>query len=124
MSDQTKISESDIRRLRRLVSETDPQASAYTDPMLEEYIERNEGVIYWAAAEICQEKAASATALFDFSADGGSYQRGDIAAKWLKLAEHYKALGGKKNGGTIELIKWPPEPQRINVLDYRTEWEA
>lgn len=123
MSDNT-IPESDIRRLRRLVSETDVLNSPYSDQMLAEYIERAEGVIYWAAAEICQEKAAGATALFNFSADGGRYERGDVAAKWLKLAEHYKALGGKKNGGTIELIKWPPEPQRINVLDYRTEWEA
>lgn len=114
----------DIRRLRRLVSETDIENSAYTDKMLAEYLDRAEGVVYWAAAEICQEKAAGATALYDFSADGGSYQRGDIAAKWLKLAEHYNTLGGKKNGGTIQLVKWPPEPQRINVLDYRTEWEA
>lgn len=123
MSDNT-IPESDIRRLRRLVSETDVLNSPYSDQMLAEYIERAEGVIYWAAAEICQEKAAAATALFNFSADGGRYERGDVAAKWLKLAEHYKVLGGKKNGGTIELVKWPPEPQRINVLDYRTEWEA
>lgn len=123
MSDNT-IPESDIRRLRRLVSETDVLNSPYSDQMLAEYIERAEGVIYWAAAEICQEKAAGATALFNFSADGGRYERGDVAAKWLKLAEYYKALGGKKNGGTIELVKWPPEPQRINVLNYRTEWEA
>ena len=114
----------DIRRLRRLVSETDIENSAYTDKMLAEYLDRAEGVVYWAAAEICQEKAASATALYDFSADGGNYKRGDISAKWLKLAEHYNTLGGKKNGGTIRLVKWPPEPQRINVLDYRTEWEA
>ncbi len=123
MSDNT-VPESEIKRLRRLTSETDVENSNYTDAMLTEYIERAEGVVYWAAAEICQEKAAAATALFDFSADGGSYHRGDISAKWLKLAAHYKTLGGKKNGGTIELIKWPPEPQRINVLDYRTEWDA
>ena len=120
----SEIPESDIRRLRRLVSETDVENSPYTDAMLIEYLDRAEGVIYWAAADICREKAAQATALFDFSADGGTYHRGDIAAKWMKLADTYKAIGGKKNGGTIELIKWPPEPQRINVLDYRTEWDA
>ena len=98
MSDNT-IPESDIRRLRRLVSETDVLNSPYSDQMLAEYIERAEGVIYWAAAEICEEKAAAATALFNFSADGGRYERGDVAAKWLKLAGHYKTLGGKKNGG-------------------------
>ena len=122
MSDQ--IQESDIRRLRRLVSETDVENSAYTDAMLVEYITRAEGVLYWAASEICQEKAASAAALYDFSADGGSYKRGDVSAKWLKLSEHYSALGGKRNGGNILLQKWPVEPQRINVLDYRTEWDA
>jgi len=118
------IPESEIKRLRRLVGETDVSASPYTDAMLEEYIERAEGVVYWAAAEICQEKAAGAASLFDFSADGGSYQRGDIAAKWQKLSERYRSLGGKRNGGNILLQKWPVEPQRINVLDYRTEWDA
>ena len=122
MSDCTKAN--DIRRLRRLVSETDIENSSYTDKTLAEYLDRNEGVVYWAAAEICQEKAAAATALFDFSADGGSFKRGDMAAKWLKLSEHYQALGGKRNGGNILLQKWPVEPQRINVLDYRTEWDA
>lgn len=122
MSDCTRAA--DIRRLRRLVSETDIEKSEYTDKTLGEYLDRNEGVIYWAAAEICQEKAAAATALFDFSADGGSYKRGDMAAKWLKLSEHYQTLGGKRNGGNILLQKWPVEPQRINVLDYRTEWDA
>lgn len=122
MSDQ--IPEADIRRLRRLVSETDVANSAYTDAMLTDYITRNEGVLYWAASEICQEKAAAAAALFNFSADGGSYQRGDISAKWLKLSEHYNALGGKRNGGNIQLVKWPAEPQRINVLDDRTDWDA
>ena len=63
MSDCTRAA--DIRRLRRLVSETDIEKSDYTDKTLGEYLDRNEGVIYWAA-----------------------------------------------------------EPQRINVLDYRTEWDA
>lgn len=117
------IPESDIRRLRRLVAETEAD-STYTDAMLEEYIERNEGVVYWAAAEICQEKAAAVTSLFNFSADGGRYERGDVASKWMKLGEYYKMLGGKRNGGNILLQKWPVEPQRINVLDYRTEWDA
>ena len=120
----TDIPQSDIKRLRRLVSETDIENSPYNSQMLADYIERAEGNVYWAAADICREKAANATALFDFSADGGTYNRGDIAAKWLKMAQHYTQIGGKKNGGTIRLEKWPVEPQRINVLDYRTEWDA
>jgi hypothetical protein len=117
------IPESDIRRLRRLVAETGAD-STYTDAMLEEYIAQAEGVVYWAAAEICQEKAAAAASLFDFSADGGTYNRGDISSKWQKLSEHYRTLGGKRNGGNILLQKWPVEPQRINVLDYRTDLDA
>ena len=117
------VSAQDISRLRRLVSETEKD-SPYTDEMLTEYIERNDGVLYWAASDICQEKAAAAAALFDFSADGGTYHRGDIAAKWLKLADQYKAMGGKKHGGTIRLKKWPVEPQERNVLEDRTDCDA
>lgn len=118
------ISAEDIRRLRRMVDETDTEHSIYTDEILRETIERNEGNLYWSASDICREKSAHATALFDFSADGGTYNRGEVSAKWLKLAEAYKAQGGKKNGGTIRLIKYPVEPQRINVLDNRNEWDA
>lgn len=117
------IPESEISRLRRLVGETDAESS-YTDEMLTEYIEQEGGSVYWAAADICREKAASSAGLFDFSADGGSYQRGEISAKWLKMADTYSALGGKKNGGTIRLVKWPAEPKRRNVLEDGTELDA
>ena len=110
-----EVTEEEIRRLRRLTCET-AEDSPYTDEMLTEYIEQTEGVIYWAAAEICQEKAAAVNSMYDFSADGGTYHRGDLAAKWLKLADRYSALGGKRSGGTIELRKWPPEKQVRNVL--------
>ena len=110
-----EVTESEIRRLRRLTCET-AEDSPYTDEMLTEYIEQAEGVIYWAAAEICQEKAAAVNALYDFSADGGTYHRGDLAVKWLKLSDRYNALGGKRSGGTIHLKKWPPEKKVRNVL--------
>lgn len=110
-----EVTEEEIRRLRRLTCET-AEDSPYTDEMLTEYIEQAEGVIYWAAAEICQEKAAAVNSMYDFSADGGTYHRGDLAAKWLKLADRYSALGGKRSGGTIKLRKWPPEKQVRNVL--------
>lgn len=119
-----EVTEAEIRRLRRLISETDTENSGYSDGDLIEYIERNDGVLYWAASEICQEKAAAAASLYDFSADGGTYNRGEQSAKWLKLANTYKACGGKRNGGNIRLVKWPQEPQRINVLEERTEDDA
>lgn len=110
-----EVTESEIRRLRRLVCETG-ENSPYTDEMLTEYIEQAEGRVYWAAAEICQEKAAATADLYDFSADGGTYDRGEISAKWLKLADRYSALGGKRSGGTIRLKKWPKEKQERNVF--------
>ena len=109
------VTEDEIRRLRRLVAET-AEDSPYTDEMLTEYIEHAEGRVYWAAAEICQEKAAATAALYDFSADGGSYQRSQVSAKWQKLADYYKSLGGKASGGTIRLKKWPREKQERNVF--------
>lgn len=120
----SEIPAEDIRKLRRMVSETDIENSQYSDAMLRKMIEEASGNVYWAAADICREKSAQATALFDFSADGGSYHRGDISAKWLKLATTYDNKGGKRNGGTIRLLKFPVEPQRINVLDDRTYWDA
>ena len=122
MSEQ--IPAEDIRRLRRMTGETDVENSPYTDAILKDVITRNEGNLFWSASEICREKSAQATALFDFSADGGSYHRGDISAKWLKMANAYEQQGGKRNGGTIRLWKYPIEPQRVNVLDDRIEWDA
>lgn len=110
-----EVTESEIRRLRRLTCET-AEDSQYTDEMLTEYIEKAEGSIYWAAAEICQEKAAATASLYDFSADGGSYDRSQMSDKWLKLADRYSALGGKRSGGTIRLKKWPKEKQERNVF--------
>ena len=115
--------ESDLRQLRRLVSETS-EDSDYSDIDLEDALERNDGNVYHAAAEICREKAAAATALFDFSADGGTYNRGQVAAKWLKLADGYQAIGGKKSGGTIRLVKYPPEKEVANVLYSGTDVDA
>ena len=110
-----QVSEEEIRRLRRLVCET-AEDSPYTDEMLTEYIEHAEGRVYWAAAEICQEKAAATANMYDFSADGGSYDRSQVSDKWLKMSDRYNALGGKRSGGTIRLKKWPKERQEPNVF--------
>ena len=110
-----EVTESEIRRLRRLTCET-AEDSQYTDEMLTEYIEKAEGRVYWAAAEICQEKAAASAQLYDFSADGGTYHRSQVSDKWQKLADRYNALGGKRSGGTIRLKKWPKEKQERNVF--------
>lgn len=115
--------ESEIRKLRRLVCETG-EDSAYTDEMLVEYLEEAKGSLYWAASDICREKAAAYANLYDFSADGGTYKRGDLTAKWLKLADSYQALGGKRSGGTIRLVKWPHEDVRGNVLESGTDCDA
>ena len=118
-----EVTEAEIRKLRRLIDETSEE-SKYTDEELTEYLTAANGSVYWAASDICREKAAAATNLYDFSADGGTYKRGDIAAKWLKLADSYQAMGGKRSGGTIRLKKWPHEPWERNVLEERTDLDA
>ena len=92
------IPESEILRLRRLVSETDIETSTYTDAMLTAYIERNDGVVYWAAAEICREKSAAATALDLLS----------LTAMTLKFerdsASYFARKSGSLTGSTVRVF--------------------
>ena len=109
------VTESEINEVRRLTAETDAE-SAYTDAILTEIIEANDGNLFRAAAEICTEKAAASAGDYDFSADGGSYSRSAVSDKWLKMANYYRWLGGKRSGGTIRLVKHPRERNIPDVL--------
>ena len=112
------VTESEINEVRRLTGETDAE-SAYTDDTLTEIIESNAGNLFHAAEQICTEKAAATAGDYDFSADGGSYSRSAVSDKWLKLANYYRWLGGKRSGGTIRLVKHPRERNIPNVLEDR-----
>jgi len=123
-----------IARLRRMVAE--PTTTTYSDDDLAEYIERyplldarGEEPYTWddstdpptqdanedwiptydlnaAAADIWDEKAAVASANYDFSADGGSYSRGQVADRYMQRARYYRS---RRSAGHIHLHKWPEE---------------
>lgn len=59
-----------------------------------------------AAADIWQERAAALAGNFDFSADGGSYQRSQAFKQFMDQARYYKARRSMRN---VRSIKWPPE---------------
>ena len=57
-----------------------------------------------AAADIWGEKAAGLVGDFDFSADGGSYQRSQVAAQYQQRERYYRA---RRKPGTLHLVMSP-----------------
>lgn len=112
-------SSTQISRLRRLVAE--PTSDTYTDLDLSEYIERyplpdvdglESDATTWAgawdinqaAADIWEEKAATAAANFDFAADGGDYKRSQAYAQAMQQAHNFRA---KRQTGTFTMVATP-----------------
>lgn len=108
-----------ISKLRRMIAE--PTNTTYTDDMLEDTIEEyavldSEGYVPdsddWtatydlsaAAAALWEEKATAFVGLYDFNADGGSFNRSQAYEQAMKMARHYHS---RKRVGTISLR---PEP--------------
>ncbi len=60
-----------------------------------------------AAADVWQEKAATWTTLYDFSADGGSYSRMQAYNATQAQARYYRA---RRAGSTIRMHQTPEEP--------------
>lgn len=100
------VAESLIARLRRMVNE--PEETNYSDEELTEIIERyplmdfagNEPTASsWlatydmnaAAAEVWEQKAGTLAGDFDFSADGGSYQRSQAYQQALRQSKHFRS---------------------------------
>jgi hypothetical protein len=122
-------SDAQVARLRRMVNE--PDSSTYSDAELKVVIERyplvdengesprvlgvaglmeeNEDWLATydlcaAAGDIWGEKAAAASANYDFAADGGSYNRSQVATAYSRLAASYRARRSPK---TITLTPSP-----------------
>ena len=57
-----------------------------------------------AAADIWGEKAAAITGDFDFSADGGTYNRSQVVAQYQQRERFYRA---RRKPGTIHLVMSP-----------------
>lgn len=59
-----------------------------------------------AAADLWEQKAASLAANFDFSADGGSYQRSQAYEMAMKQARHFRS---RASGESIRMHMHPTE---------------
>ncbi len=124
----------ELARLRRMVNE--PETTTYDDILLAQYIEkyalmdeRGQEPYTWdrstepptkdanenwiptydlnsAAADIWDEKAAVVAADFNFSADGGRYDRGQVAEMFVKRARYYRSRRAIR---TIMPVVYPTE---------------
>lgn len=124
-----------VLEVRRMVNE--PTEDTYSDSLIESFIEKcpirdelgTEPYYYetlgavptktyntdWiptynlnqVASSIWYEKAAVIAGKFDFSADGGTYNRSQAYTQAMNMAKLYKARAGVS---TIHLIKSPDEP--------------
>lgn len=55
-------------------------------------------------AEVYAAKAAAVSGAFNFSADGASYNKGDLLARFLDLEARYRGMAGGGGGiGTIQV---------------------
>lgn len=123
-----------IEEVRRKVSESD--VTTYDDEKIQEYIERyplldeqgeppytldtsteppsedaNEDWIptydlNMAAADIWEEKAATLAGIYDFSADGGQYNRSQAFRQAMQMAQRFRS---RRQPRTHTLHKWPDE---------------
>lgn len=115
-------SESDVRRLRRMVNEQGA-GSGYNDVDLMDMIEvyplpdaagNEPGESDWAAtydlhaaaSDIWTEKAAAPAQDYDFVADGGNYSRSQVHQQYMQMARYHAA---RRNTRTAELVQWPKE---------------
>ena len=75
---------SNLAKLRRLVNEQ--SSEIYTDEILTELLTENNNDVYAVAADIWLEKAAAVMA-FDFSADGGTFNKSQLHKQYLTQRE-------------------------------------
>lgn len=109
----------EVVKLRRMVAES--TSDTYSDDDLEDIIETypvldSEGLdpdddawtatydLNAAAAQIWEEKAAALIGLYDFNADGGSFNRSQMYEQAMKMARHYHS---RKR---VKTITTRPEP--------------
>lgn len=116
------VTAAQIAQLRRMVAEPSSD-NGYTDTVLSETIARCpvadvagelpllvDGSVNsaWtptydlnaAAAEVWREKAAALAAVFDFSADGASYQRSQAASNAQRMVQFYQS---RRFAGNVRL---------------------
>ncbi len=116
-----------IDQLRRMVAE--PTQDTYTDALLGEYLTRyplpdSAGLapdaalwagrwdVNLAASEIWSEKAAAFAADFDFSADGGNYQRSQVHKQMLDIARSFRS----RRQTSVLVLQAQPRPDNAPGL--------
>jgi len=58
--------------------------------------------IWRSAADLCERRAALSVLSYDFSSDGQSFKRSQMAAGWLTLAKTYRM---KQRAGSISMVR-------------------
>lgn len=137
------VTASEIKRLRSMINE--PTAATWTDYDLTQLIEAAACVdtagniptdtswvatydIYSVASKIWLEKAAKFTDEFDFSADGGNFQRSQKQMMMLKQASYFesrsKALSLQLKQYPIThagAFGWEDTPYKDDIDDYEND---
>ncbi len=67
----------------------------------------------YTAADLWSEKAANVAHLYDFSADGGNYQRSQMVEQAQRMVNYYLA---RRNPSTIKLA-WAPQGVQDDSAD-------
>lgn len=137
------VTASDIKRLRSMINE--PTATTWTDYDLTTMIEASACIdtlgniptdanwtatydLYSVASKLWLEKAAKYADEFDFSADGGSFQRSQKQMMMLKQASYFesrsKALGLQLKQYPIThapITGFEDTPYKDDIDDYESE---
>lgn len=99
-----------IARLRRMADEPH-ESTPYTDADISAYIDRHDGDLHGAAADVWDEKAAKASADFDFTADGGTLARSQRAIAYRRnAADHRKRMRPRR----ARLQSWDEDYDSLN----------
>ena len=81
--------------------------AALSDAELDGVLERNPGSIYLAAAEAIQLLLAGRGRLVNFAKADGRVDVKSVRQDLMKLAEHYRRLGGTASGAKVESFDYP-----------------
>lgn len=82
----------EITTLRRMTGEFPAETSSYSDAELSDIIANREGDLHASAFDVWSYKAAAASALIDWSADGGDYKQAVLYERYKAEAEKERAL--------------------------------
>jgi len=97
-----------INALRLIVGEHPADESGYSDYDLAQAIENRSGDLHAAAGDVWMWKAAAASSLIDWSADGGSYKQAALYDRYRANAMEEYAQSPATGGMIID----PTLPQR------------